>query len=117
MYLGLLFTAVTALLHLYFMYLEMFLWATPTGLRTFKMDLAKAKSSQVLAANQGVYNGLLAAGLIASFFMDAPCDIAVRSYCLVFILAVSLYGWYSVNFRIFLVQGLPALLALVFTIR
>lgn len=111
--LGVIFTLITALLHLYFLYLEMFLWTTPFGLKTFKMSPEQAKSSQVLAANQGVYNGLLAVGLLLSFVLYNPSAGVLRDYCLAFITLASIYGAYSVSYRIFLIQGVPAIIALI----
>lgn len=106
------FTVITALLHVYFFVLESFLWTKPIGLKVFRMSSVQAQQSQVLAANQGVYNGLLALGLLLSFYLPHESGTAVRLYCLAFIAIVSLYGWYSVSFRIFLIQGVPALIAL-----
>lgn len=74
-----------------------------------------ALSSKVLAANQGVYNALLASGLLLSFFIqDATSAIAIRKYCLSYIVIVGCYGAYSLkNGVVFLIQALPALIALV----
>lgn len=107
------FTIITAILHGYFLVLEMFLWTTPYGLKTFKMSIDKANSSKVLASNQGVYNGVLALGLILSFFLPEVSGDAIRYYCLAFIIVVSIYGWYTINFKVLLVQGGPAIIALV----
>ncbi len=109
------FTVITLLIHVYAMILEMYLWTKPIGLKTFKMSLAKAEGAKVLAANQGFYNGMLAVGLLVTFFIpDTTAALAIRFYCLSFIVAVSLYGAYSVSYRILFTQGLPALLALIF---
>ena len=104
--------AFVALEHLAFMALEMFLWRTPTGLRVFGMTAAQAESSAVLAANQGLYNGMLAAGLIASFFTAPATALALRTYILTYIAVVGAYGAWTVSPRILLVQTLPAVLAL-----
>lgn len=107
------FTIITALLHGYFFVLESFLWTKPFGLKTFRMTYEQAQQSKVLASNQGLYNGLLAMGLLLSFYLpDEQSRMAVRLYCLSFIAIASLYGWYSVSFRIFLFQGIPALIAI-----
>lgn len=103
-------TALVALLHLYFLVLEMFLWTRPLGLRTFRNTPEKAETTKVLAANQGLYNGFLAAGLLYG--------LATRSlaFCLFFlgcVVVAGLYGAWSVNKRIFFVQALPAILAIV----
>ena len=101
-------TALVALLHLYFLVLEMFLWTRPLGLRTFRNTPEKAETTKVLAANQGLYNGFLAAGLLYG--------LATRSlaFCLFFlgcVVVAGLYGAWSVNKRIFFVQALPAIRA------
>ena len=100
---------LVALLHLYFLVLEMFLWTRPLGLRTFRNTPEKAEATRVLAANQGLYNGFLAAGLLYGVATGS------REFLLFFLLCVvaaGLYGAYSVNKRIFFVQGVPAIAAL-----
>ena len=100
---------LVALLHLYFLVLEMFLWTRPLGLKTFRNTPEKAEVTRVLAANQGLYNGFLAAGLLYAAITGS------REFALFFLACVvvaGLYGAYSVNKRIFLVQALPSLLAL-----
>ena len=100
---------LVALLHLYFLVLEMFLWTRPLGLKTFRNTPEKAEATRVLAANQGLYNGFLAAGLLYAAITGS------REFALFFLACVAVagaYGAYSVNKRIFLVQALPALLAL-----
>jgi putative membrane protein len=100
---------LVALLHLYFLILEMFLWTRPIGLKTFRNTPEKAETTRVLAANQGLYNGFLAAGLL-----DAAVT-GSREFALFFLACVvvaGLYGAWSVNKRIFFVQALPALLGL-----
>ena len=100
---------VVALLHLYFLVLEMFLWTRPLGLRTFRNTPEKAEITRVLAANQGLYNGFLAAGLFWAA-VSARQDLAL--FFLGCVVVAALYGAYSVNRRIFFVQGVPALAAL-----
>ena len=100
---------LVALLHLYFLVLEMFLWTRPLGLKTFRNTPDKAEVTRVLAANQGLYNGFLAAGLLYAAITGS------REFALFFlacVIAAALYGAYSVNKRIFVVQGVPALAAL-----
>ncbi len=100
---------LVALLHLYFLVLEMFLWTRPLGLRTFRNTPEKAEITRVLAANQGLYNGFLAAGLLYAVATGS------REFALFFLACVvvaALYGAWSVNKRIFMVQGVPALAAL-----
>ena len=100
---------LVAALHLYFLVLEMFLWTRPLGLKTFRNTPEKAEATRVLAANQGLYNGFLAAGLAYGVATGS------REFCLFFlacVVAAGLYGAYSVSRRIFFVQALPALLAI-----
>jgi putative membrane protein len=103
-----------AVAHLYFMWLEMFAWET-VGKKTFK-SLPKDLFSKTvgMAANQGLYNGFLAAGLIWTFFIS---DIYWQKNISVFFLScvaiAGIFGAYSINKRIFFVQGLPAIIALI----
>ena len=100
---------LVALLHLYFLVLEMFLWTKPLGLKVFRQTPEKAAASRVLAANQGLYNGFLAAGLIYGVATGS------REFVLFFLACVVVagaYGAWSVNKRIFFVQALPALVAI-----
>ena len=100
---------LVAALHLYFLVLEMFLWATPTGRRVFGTDAAFAEQSKALAANQGLYNGFLAAGLVWGLVSGAT---EVQVFFLVCVIVAGLYGAATVNRRILLVQAVPAALAL-----
>ena len=100
---------LVAALHLYFLVLEMFLWATPTGRRVFGTDAAFAEQSKALAANQGLYNGFLAAGLVWGLVSGAT---DVQVFFLVCVIVAGLYGAATVNRRILLVQAVPAALAL-----
>ncbi|GHB99745.1 membrane protein [Thermomonas carbonis] len=100
---------VVGLLHLYFLVLEMFLWTRPLGLKTFRNTPEKAETTRVLAANQGLYNGFLAAGL---FYAIATGSREFALFFLACVIIAALYGAYSVNKRIFVVQGVPALAAL-----
>ena len=100
---------LVALLHLYFLVLEMFLWTRSPGLKVFRQSRAQAEQTRVLAANQGLYNGILAAGLLYGAATGS------REFCLFFLASVvvaGLYGAATVNKRIFFVQALPALLAI-----
>ena len=101
--------ALVALLHVYILVLEMFLWTKPQGLRTFRNTPEKAETTRVLAANQGLYNGFLAAGLFLGLF-TAQWNVVV--FFLSCVIVAALYGAYSVNKRIFFVQGVPAIAAL-----
>ena len=98
-----------ALLHVYFLVLEMFLWTKPQGMKVFRNTPEKAEITKVLAANQGLYNGFLAAGLLWAAFAGKQ-DVAL--FFLGCVVIAALYGAYSVNKRIFYVQGMPALAAI-----
>jgi putative membrane protein len=104
---------LVALLHVYFLVLEMFLWQTPFGMKTFGTTPEVAPSSAVLAANQGLYNGFLAAGLLwglASWGIVRGRPIL--SFFLGCVIVAGLYGGATANARILYVQALPAALAL-----
>ncbi len=103
---------VVAALHIYFLVLEMFLWTTPYGQKVFKRSAAEQEASKVLAANQGLYNGFLAAGLVWSLFTD---DLAVRMFFLGCVLVAGLYGAATVGKQILFAQAIPAALGLVAT--
>ncbi|RRU25713.1 DUF1304 domain-containing protein [Stenotrophomonas sp. 278] len=105
---ALILTLVVALLHVYFLVLEMFLWTRPLGLRTFRNTPEKAELTRVLAANQGLYNGFLAAGLFWGLFDHLPMLVNFMLGC---VIVAGLYGAYSVNKRIFFIQSVPAILA------
>jgi putative membrane protein len=104
---------LVAALHLYFLVLEMFLWQTPFGMRTFGTTPEIAASSAVLAANQGLYNGFLAAGLIwALVSYGVRGGRAILTFFLLCVLIAGVYGGATANPRILFVQGVPALVAL-----
>ena len=106
--------ALVAALHIYFLVLEMFLWTKPKGLKIFGNTLEKAQASAVLAANQGLYNGFLAAGLIWGLLHPNPAfGLQIKVFFLLCVIVAGLYGGYSVSKRIVLVQALPAAIALV----
>lgn len=106
--------AVVAVEHLFFLYLEMFLWTTPTGLKTFGMSKETAESSKTLAANQGLYNGFLAAGLIWGILHPDPMvGRQIMVFFLVCVIVAGVYGGFTVKRTILMVQALPALIALV----
>lgn len=106
---GVLVTLLVAALHVYFLVLEMFLWTRPLGLKTFRNTPEKAETSRVLAANQGLYNGFLAAGIITGLVLAQP---ALVTFSLVCVVLAGVYGAYSVSPRIFYVQAVPAIVAL-----
>jgi putative membrane protein len=107
-------TLLVAALHMYFLVLEMFLWDRPTGRRIFRTTPEFATASKALAANQGLYNGFLAAGLVWSVTLGAA-GTAPRIFFLVCVVLAGLYGGYTVSQRIALVQSLPAALAVAAT--
>jgi putative membrane protein len=103
------FVGIVAALHLYFLVLEMFLWTRPIGLKTFRQSQQKADDSAVLAANQGLYNGFLAAGLIWGLAHPvAATGFQIKVFFLVCVIVAGLYGGYSVSTRIILIQAVPA---------
>ncbi len=105
-------TALVALLHVYFLVLEMFLWTKPFGLKTFGQTLQKAEDSKVLAANQGLYNGFLAAGLFWSLGSHgSELEASTRAFFLGCVVVAGVYGGMTVNKRIAMIQAVPALLA------
>jgi putative membrane protein len=105
--------AVVALLHAWFLVLEMFLWTKPLGLKTFRHSLEHARSSATLAANQGLYNGFLSAGLVWGLLTAPPAQaLAVKTFFLGCVVVAGAYGAATVSRRIFLIQALPAILAL-----
>jgi len=99
--------ALVAALHLYFLVLEMFLWDRPAGLKAFGLTLEQARSSKVLAANQGLYNGFLAAGLVWGL-VAGPSGLAIKTFFLCCALAAGIYGAATASRKILYVQALPA---------
>jgi putative membrane protein len=102
--------AIVALEHFYFLVLEMFLWTTPAGRRAFGTTAEDAERTKVLAANQGLYNGFLAAGLVWSFVASQPS--AIRVFFLACVIVAGVYGAATVSKKILFLQALPAALAL-----
>ena len=101
--------ALVAALHVFFLVLEMFLWRTPFGRRTFRTTIEQAETSAVLAANQGLYNGFLAAGLIwALIAYGVPGGRPILTFFLACIVVAGVYGAATVSRRILLIQALPA---------
>ncbi|WP_332741002.1 DUF1304 domain-containing protein [Hydrogenophaga sp.] len=104
--------ALVALLHLYFLVLEMFLWDKPAGLKAFGQTPASAAATKVLAANQGLYNGFLAAGLLWGLWLG-PAGFGVKVFFLLCVLVAGLYGAATASRKILFVQALPAAVGLV----
>ncbi|HHC80952.1 MAG TPA: DUF1304 domain-containing protein [Flavobacteriia bacterium] len=106
--------ALVAFLHLYFLVLEMFFWDKPKGLKTFGLTKEFASESKVLAANQGLYNGFLAAGLLWSI-ITPNANIAI--FFLSCVIIAGIYGAYSTKkIRLFYIQSVPAILAILITL-
>ena len=103
--------AIVALIHIYIVFLEMVLWDKPQGLKAFGSTPEFAKASKVLAANQGLYNGFLVAGLIWGLLPGGGGE-PVKIFFLCCVIVAGLYGAATVGVRILLVQAVPAALAL-----
>jgi putative membrane protein len=103
--------ALVALLHAYFLVLEMFLWTKPFGLRTFGLTREFAAASKSLAANQGLYNGFLAAGLVWGLSLGIAGD-AIKIFFLCCVIVAGVFGGLTVKRKIMWVQALPAGVAL-----
>ena len=100
-----------ALLHLWFLILEMFLWTRPSGRRAFGLSEEFAEQSRALAANQGLYNGFLAAGLIWGVWLG-PAGFAIKVFFLGCVLAAGVFGGLTAARKILWFQALPAAVAL-----
>ena len=109
-------TALVALLHLYFLVLEMFLWATPFGRKTFGRSIEEQNATRVLAANQGLYNGFLAAGLAWSLFASDAMASSLRLFFLGCVVVAGVYGAATASRKILFVQALPGATALLVTL-
>src|SRR3954468_6990176 len=106
--------ALVAALHAGFLVLEMFLWTRPLGLKIFRNTPEKARDSAVLAANQGLYNGFLAAGLVWGLIHAAPAfAFQIKAFFLLWVIVPGVYGAATVSLRILYVQAAPAAIALV----
>ena len=103
--------ALVAIEHALFLVIEMFFWKKPFGMKTFGTTPEFAEASAALAANQGLYNGFLAAGLVWSL-IPTPHSYALKVFFLLCVIVAGLFGAATVKQRIALVQALPAALAL-----
>jgi putative membrane protein len=103
--------ALVALLHVWFLVLEMFLWDKPLGLRTFRQTPESAATSKRLAANQGLYNGFLAAGLLWGLWLGSA-GFGVKLFFLGCVLVAGVFGAATVGRKILFVQALPAAIAM-----
>lgn len=102
-----------ALLHLYFLILEMFLWDKPLGMKVFGNTPEKAQLTKVLAQNQGLYNGFLAAGLIWSLCAAEVFATQLAHFFLGCVLLAGIFGAITASKKILYIQALPALMALI----
>ena len=108
---------IVALLHVYILVLEMFLWTKPAGMRAFRRTPEQARDSATLAANQGLYNGFLAAGLAWSLVQpDAAFARELKLFFLACVLVAGIYGGLTASRKILFVQAAPALLGLALVI-
>jgi putative membrane protein len=105
--------AIVAAIHVYIVILEMFLWRTPRGLKSFGTTQAFADESATLAANQGLYNGFLVAGLVWGLVASDPVGFQVKVFFLACVIVAGVYGAATVSRRILVVQAVPAAVALV----
>jgi len=103
--------ALIALLHIYILVLEMFLWDKPRGRRAFGLTQEFATASKTLAANQGLYNGFLAAGLVWGLVWPAG-GVPVMIFFLACIVVAGVYGAATANRKILFIQAIPAGIAL-----
>ena len=106
--------AVIALLHLWFLILEMFLWTKPSGRRAFGTTAEFAERSKALAANQGLYNGFLAAGLVWGLCLGGAASFNVKVFFLACVLVAGIFGGLTASRKILWIQALPAAIGLVF---
>ncbi|PKM04985.1 MAG: DUF1304 domain-containing protein [Gammaproteobacteria bacterium HGW-Gammaproteobacteria-6] len=106
---------LVALLHAYFLVLEMFMWDKPTGLRVFGNSPEQAEATKVLAANQGLYNGFLSAGLIWGLFQGAA-GYDFKVFFLLCVIVAGVYGAATASRKILFVQAVPGLVALLLVI-
>ena len=101
-----------ALLHIYILIVEMFLWDKPYGRKAFGHSLEKAQLTKVLAQNQGLYNGFLAAGLFWSLLAPANYAVPLATFFLGCVLVAGIYGGLTASRKIIYIQAIPALLGL-----
>jgi putative membrane protein len=102
---------LVAVLHLYFLVLEMFLWQKPAGRRAFGLTPEFAAATAKLAANQGLYNGFLAAGLIWGLTLEPSTGTQVLLFFLACVIVAGLYGGFTTSRKILWIQALPAVIA------
>ncbi|WP_108124777.1 DUF1304 domain-containing protein [Saccharospirillum mangrovi] len=103
--------ALVALLHAYFLLLEMFLWDKPAGMKAFNLTAEQAATTKVMAANQGLYNGFLVAGLVWGLLLG-DAGFAVKVFFLACVVVAGVFGAATVSRKVLWVQAAPAALAL-----
>ncbi|GKS94055.1 DUF1304 domain-containing protein [Acidovorax sp. SUPP2825] len=103
--------ALIALLHVYILVLEMFLWDKPAGLRAFGQSAERAAATKVLAANQGLYNGFLAAGLFWGLWLGGA-GLGVKVFFLLCVLVAGVFGAATASRKILFIQAIPAAVGL-----
>ena len=111
-FIGNIIVGLVALLHVYILILEMFLWEKPAGLKAFRQTKESAAATKVLAANQGLYNGFLAAGLFWGLSLGSAGH-DVKVFFLACVLLAGLYGAATASKKILYIQAVPALLGLI----
>jgi len=104
-------TGLVALLHVYFLVLEMFLWTKPAGRKAFGLKPEQAEATKVLAANQGLYNGFLAAGLVWGIVLGEPGN-HIKAFFLICVVIAGVYGAATASRKILFIQALPAAIGL-----
>lgn len=109
---GQILVGLIAILHVYILILEMFLWDKPYGLKAFGNTPEKAQLTKVMAQNQGLYNGFLAAGLLWSLLAPETYALALANFFLGCVLVAGIYGGLTASKKIIYIQAVPALLAL-----
>ena len=103
--------ALVAALHVYFLVLEMYFWDKPLGLKVFNQTLEQAQASKVLAANQGLYNGFLAAGLAWGLYLGGS-GFQIKIFFLCCVLVAGIYGAVTASRKILYIQAVPAAIGL-----
>ncbi len=106
-------TIVVAIIHVWIMVLEMYLWDKPFGRKAFRLSPEQAQMTKVLAANQGLYNGVLAAGLFAALVLN---NLHMQLFLLVSIIVLGIFGGMTSSKKIIYIQAVPALLAAILTV-
>jgi putative membrane protein len=106
---------LVALLHIYFLVLEMFLWDKPPGLKAFGQSKEKAEATKVLAANQGLYNGFLAAGLLLGV-VQGNSGAYFKLFFLSCVIVAGVYGALTASRKILFIQAMPAFIGLILVV-